>query len=177
MKVIKLKPVRSFCLIVDKINEIIAKSAAWLIIPLIITIGYEVVARYIFNSPTIWSYEMTYFISSLLIMMSMAYTFKIKGHVGIDILINKFPVRVQAFLFVLFSLVFFFPMWFLILKVMIPNVIFAFNSNEKSWVGSWLPVIWPFKAWIVTGLVMLFLQGVVEVIRNIEIIRTGREEQ
>lgn len=171
-----MKFIKGFCRFVDKFNEIIAKSASWLIILLLITIGYEVVARYVFNSPTIWSYEMTYFISSLLVMMGMAYTLKIKGHVGIDILIDKFPVKVKAILFVIFSLLFFFPMWLLILKVMIPNVISSFTSNEKSWVGSWLPIIWPFKAWIMMGLAMLFLQGVVEFIRNIAIIRTGGEE-
>lgn len=171
-----MKLIKGFCRFVDKFNEMMAKLASWLIILLLGTIGYEVVARYVFNKPTIWSYEMTYFISSLLVMMGMAYTLKIKGHVGIDILINKLPVRVQASLFVFFSILFFFPMWFLILKIMIPNVVASFISNEKSWVGSWLPIIWPFKAWTLMGLLMLFFQGIVEFIRNIAIIRTGGEE-
>ncbi len=170
-----MKMIKLFCLSIDKLNECIAKASAWLILILLSAIGYEVVARYVFNSPTIWSYEVTYFLSSFLIVMGMGYTLKRKGHVGVDILVNVFPMRARAALSIIFSLIFFFPMLFLIIKMMIPNVLFSFTSNEKSWVGSWLPIIWPFKSWILAGLVLLFLQGIVELIRDIAKLWSGRE--
>lgn len=161
------------CRFIDRFNEAVCRASSWLILVLLLTIGYEVAARYVFNRPTIWSYEVTYFLSSFLIVMGMGYTLRIKGHVAIDILADRMSPRGRAILSAVFSLLFFFPMWFLIIKIMVPNVLSSFASNEKSWVGSWLPVIWPFKAWILAGLVMLFLQGAVELARDVAAIRKG----
>ena len=171
----EMKMIKLFCLSIDRLNEYVAKASALLILILLSTIGYEVIARYVFNSPTIWSYEVTYFLSSFLIVMGMGYTLKKKGHVGVDIVLNAFSLKARAAFSIVFSLLFFFPMLFLIIKMMIPNVLFSFASNEKSWVGSWLPIIWPFKSWILAGLVLLFLQGIVELIRDIATLWSGRE--
>ncbi len=37
----------------------VAKLGAWLIIPMTFSLVYEVVLRYIFDSPTIWAYDTT----------------------------------------------------------------------------------------------------------------------
>ncbi|WLD93823.1 TRAP transporter small permease subunit [Alkalihalobacillus sp. AL-G] len=155
------------CAGIDWFNEKAAKVSAWAIVVLILTIVYEVISRYMFNSPTIWSYEMSYFLSSFLIMMAMAYTLQTKNHVNIDIIYNKLSRKMQLILSIIFTLLFFFPMWFLIVKQMIPNTIKSFTIGERSSYGSWLPLIWPFKAWILLGLIMLLLQGFIEFLRDI----------
>ncbi len=158
---------KKVCNGIDLINEKVAKISSWALIVLIIVITYEVISRYIFNHPTGWSFEMSYFLSSFLIIMTMAYTLQIKNHVNIDIFYNKFPRRVQLILSIIFTLLFFFPMWILLIQLMVPSVVDSFNKGERSSYGSWLPLIWPFKAWILIGLILLVLQGIVEFLKDI----------
>lgn len=153
--------------VIERFNKKASQISSWALLVLILIMAYEVVARYIFNSPTTWSYEMSYFLSSFFIMMSMAYTLQTKNHVSIDIIYNRFSERKKIILSLIFTLMFFFPMWTLIAYYMVPQVTNSFITNEKSSYGSWLPVIWPFKAWILFGLLMLLLQGLVEFIRDL----------
>jgi len=161
---------------IDRFNKKVFQISSWAILLLIFTMTYEVVSRYIFNSPTTWSYEMSYFLSSFFIMMSMAYTLQTKNHVSIDIIYNKFSENKKIILSLIFTIAFFFPMWTLISYYMVPQVINSFQTGEKSSYGSWLPVIWPFKLWILVGLLMLLLQGLVEFIRDLHrLIRGGNK--
>ncbi len=160
---------------IDKVNEILAKSCAWAMFLLVLTMTYEVIARYVFQSPTIWSYDLSYFLSSLAIMMGMAYTLKNKGHVNIDIFYGRLSPRGKAKVNVLFTLLLFFPLWVLMSSAMIEHVQFAWGMRERSWVGSWLPIIYPFKTWVTIGVIMLLLQGTVEFIRDLHITITGGE--
>jgi len=152
---------------IERFNKKAFEISSWALVVLILIMTYEVVARYVFNRPTTWSYEMSYFLSSFFIMMSMAYTLQTKNHVSIDIIYNRFSEKTKLILTLIFTVAFFFPMWALISYYMVPQVVHSFQTNERSSYGSWLPVIWPFKAWILFGLLMLLLQGLVEFIRDL----------
>lgn len=162
-----MKPLLQVFSYIDKFHEFVAKMTAWLIIVLIFTMTFEVGSRYLFSNPTIWSYDLSYFLSSLFLMFGMAYTLSVKGHVNIDIFYARFTPRVKAGFDIAFALLLFFPLWFLIIKLMIPHFQFSFNMNEKSSFGSWFPIIWPFKLWILLGLIMLLVQGIVEFLRDV----------
>jgi len=160
---------------IDKLNEVIAKIFSWAMLLLALTMTYEVISRYVFNHPTMWSYDVSYFLGSMTLMLGMAYTLRIKGHVYIDIIYDKFPKRIQALLYVVFGLLLFFPLWGMLLKVMIPHTLLSWANQEKSWVGSWQPIVYPFKTWVTAGVAMLFLQGVAEFIRDLTVLITGGE--
>lgn len=118
--------------IIDTLNEQIAKVFSYLNILLILTLTYEVVSRYAFNSPTQWSFDMTYFLSSLFLVLGMAYTWQIGGHVGVDLIARKLPKRLNALVFVVFMLVLFFVTWGSIVKVMIPHVKTSWLLKERA---------------------------------------------
>ncbi|MFZ5642049.1 MAG: TRAP transporter small permease subunit [Bacillota bacterium] len=160
---------------IDKFNEVVAKIFAWAMLALVLTMAYEVVARYVFNAPTLWSYDVSYFLGSLTLMLGMAYTLRIKGHVSIDIIYNRFSPRVRALLYVIFALFLFFPLWAMMVGVMIPHMMFSWAAQEKSWVGTWQPVIFPFKTWLTLGATMLLLQGIAEFIRDFVVLVKGGE--
>jgi TRAP-type mannitol/chloroaromatic compound transport system permease small subunit len=50
------------------------KLTAWLIIPMILSLAWEVVARYGFGSPTVWAYDMTFMLFGAFFMLGAAYT-------------------------------------------------------------------------------------------------------
>jgi len=50
---------KGFVETVDAISEKTGRVVRWIAVPMIIALIYEVFARYVFHSPTIWSYEIT----------------------------------------------------------------------------------------------------------------------
>lgn len=144
--------------IINIFNEKIAWIASFCIPLLILSLIYEVVARYAFNAPTTWSSDATYFLCSIALMFTMAYTWQVGGHVSVDMILVKLPVRVQAFLNVFFMLTMFFLCWFLIIWAMVPNAIESWRILERSSIG-YFPPIYPYKTWILIGTIMLVFQG------------------
>ena len=139
-----MKTVIAFMKIVDVINEKIAKIASYFLILLILSLVYEVFARYAFNAPTVWSSDATYFLCSIALIFAMAYTWQTGGHVSVDMILVKFSVKAQAFLNVFFMLTLFFVCWFLIIGAMIPHVIESWRILERSSIG-YFPPIYPYK--------------------------------
>lgn len=153
----------------------IARTFSYLIFLLILTLTYEVVARYGFNAPTQWSFDATYFISSLILILGMAYTWQQKGHVSVDLISSRMPRRVTAGLQVFFIITLFFLCWFNIARVMIPHLQMSWALKERSMTG-FMPPIYPYKTWIFVGIALLLLQGIVEFIKELRVLLTGKED-
>jgi TRAP-type mannitol/chloroaromatic compound transport system permease small subunit len=153
-----MKTIIAIMKIINIINERIARIASFCMPLLILSLIYEVVARYVFDAPTTWSSDATYFLSSLVLVLTLAYTWQVGGHVSVDMILVKFPVKVQAFLNVFFMLSMFFLCWFLIVWAMVPTVIESWRILERSTIG-YFPPIYPYKTWILIGTIMLVLQG------------------
>lgn len=120
---------------IDKLVEKVAKFSAWLFIPLVLTLVYEVTARYAFNAPTSWSFEITYFLSSFLLVMGMSYTMQVKQHVTIDVFYNNFSPRTRAIIDIVSTLLLFLPLWLIVLYFLIPYAYEAFVTGERNQVG------------------------------------------
>lgn len=159
--------------ILDLINERIARFFAWFILPIVLSLVYEVIMRYVFGSPTAWSFDVTYMLCSLFIIMGLGYNLQVKGHVSVDIVYNRFTPRVRALLYIIFSLILFFPCWVLIIKAMVPYLINSWTWKERATIGTWMPPIYPFKTWIFAGLILFILQGVSEFLKNLLVLLRG----
>lgn len=159
--------------ILDLINEKIAKVVSYLAIILILQLVYEVFCRYILDKPNIWSFDATYFISSFFIIFGMAYTWKIGGHVGVDLFSSKMQPRVKAAIFCIFMLVLFFPAWGNIVREMLINAIMSWSIHERSTAGS-MPPVYPYKTWMLAGVVMLMVQGVSQFLKSLHVVITGK---
>src|SRR5262245_63158788 len=46
--------------VIDAITEWSGKTVAWMIVPLFLSLTYEGIARYVFNAPTLWAYDLSY---------------------------------------------------------------------------------------------------------------------
>ena len=65
------------------------RIVGWLIIPMVLSLVWEVVARYWFNAPTVWAYDMTYMLYGTFFMLGWAYTLLRGGHIRTDSLYAK----------------------------------------------------------------------------------------
>ena len=157
----------------DSLSAWFGKTFGWLIMLMTIGVSYEVVVRYIFNAPTSWSLDVSFIMYGTLFMMGGAYTLSRGGHVRGDFLYRLWPVRVQASVDLLLYLIFFFPG--------VTALIFAgWKYAARSWGYGAVSVnspagipIFQFKAVIVVAGILLFIQGIAQVIRCILAIRDG----
>jgi len=77
---------------VTRILGYIAAAALFLMM-LLTTV--DVGGRYLFQAPIMGVYELTEFMMVCVVFFSLAYTQSRKGHVEVDILVGRFPKRVQ----------------------------------------------------------------------------------
>jgi TRAP-type mannitol/chloroaromatic compound transport system permease small subunit len=171
-----MKTVIAIMKMIEIFNEKVAKIASYCLILLILSLVYEVFARYVFSAPTAWSSDATYFLCSIALIFAMAYTWQTGGHVSVDMLLVKFPVKVQAFLNVFFMLILFFLCWFLIIGQMVPDAIQSWRILERSAIG-YFPPIYPYKTWILIGTLMLVIQGINVFIKELYRLIKGKELQ
>jgi TRAP-type mannitol/chloroaromatic compound transport system permease small subunit len=165
--------VTRFLLFIDLLSTWVGKCAGWLILVLTFGVSYEVFVRYVVGRPTTWAYDVSYISYGALFLLAGAYTLSRNGHVRGDMLYRLWPPRVQASLDLVLYLIFFFPG---VLALVYSGFLFARMSWMFKEVSVFSPAgapIFPLKALIpLTGL-LLFIQGVAEVIRCILCIRDG----
>ena len=80
----------------DQISLWSGRLTGWLIIPMVLSLVWEVVARYFFNAPTVWAYDMTYMLYGSFFMLGAAYTLMRGGHIRTDSLYGGWSVRKQG---------------------------------------------------------------------------------
>ena len=75
------------------------------LILMMLLVFIDVFLRYIFNSPVVGSVEIVEVMMVLVVALGIAYTGINKGHISVDLLVSRFPQRVQTVIDILNSLV------------------------------------------------------------------------
>ena len=132
---------------------------------------YEVVARYVFNSPTNWAHESMFLMFGMQYLLSGAYALKEESHVRVDVIYGLFSPRARAWIDVVTSLFFF----IFTITLMLTGFLFAFDSMDVWEVSftEWAIQYWPVKLTIGIGALLLLLQGIARLIRDVTYLRSN----
>ena len=159
--------------IIDKFTDTIGLCVAWLNIPLVLAVAYEVIARYFFHRPTIWSFDVTYMLYGTIFMLGAAYALHKGAHIRTDFFYDRWSVRTKGMVDSISYVVFFFPSIILFLVASSSEAWYAWTINETSEQTPWRPILWPYKTVVPLTCVLLLLQGVSEVVKSVYAWRTG----
>ena len=160
--------------VIDTISEWSGRVVAWLIIPLVAGATYEVIARYGFNRPTIWAYDLSYMLYGAHFMLGAGYTLLKGGHIRTDILYQNWSPRTQGRVDALLYLLLFFPGMIFFFWMGAQEGVQSMLIGERSDASPWRPILYPLKLVIpVTALLILF-QGVSELIKSAHLALKGR---
>lgn len=141
--------------------------AAFIIYPaLILTMLYEVLARYAFNAPTVWAFDITFMLHGALFMLTGGYALQRNAHVRIDVLSTRLPVPIQHAVNLLTYVLFFLPAVWIFADAAVRRAYSAYATGEVEIVSSWGPAVWPFFTALALGLVILWLQSFIETLRH-----------
>jgi TRAP-type mannitol/chloroaromatic compound transport system permease small subunit len=164
---------QKFLLSVDRLSTRAGQVSAFAVVLLTAMICWEVVSRYIFNSPNDWVFDISYMLYGVLFMMAGAYTLSKNGHVRGDVLYGFFQPRTQAALDLLLYFVFFIPG---IVALVYAGFNFAADSlaiNEHTTQTANGPPLYPYKMIIPIAGGLLLIQGFAEIVRCIICLKTG----
>lgn len=158
---------------IDRISDVSGRWISWFVLVFTLMLGYEVAARYVFNSPTVWAFDLSYMLGGSYFLLGEAYCLLKRRHVRIDIFYNRFSHRKQAWVDIVFSIFFFFPLWCGLLYALIPHVVMSWQIAERAEGGTWLPPIYPFKTVMPVAIFLFVLQGIAEFLRSLLVILKG----
>ena len=141
--------------------------AGFVLFPALILVGlYEVVARYAFNAPTIWAFDITFMVHGALFMLTGAYGLQKNVHVRIDVLSSRLPMAVQHIANILSYVFLFVPAIWIVADAAFRRSYSAFVTDEVELVSAWAPIVWPFYTALAIGLFALWLQACIETVRH-----------
>ena len=149
----------------DTVARAAGKAVAWLILPMVLSLVWEVVARYAFNAPTVWAYDMTFMLYGTFFMLGSAWTLGEGGHIRTDSYYGRWSERTRARVDLVCYVVFFFPAMAVLTWLGWEYFLKSFGQNERIVTSPWLPVVWPFKFVMPATAVLLLVQGVSECIK------------
>lgn len=155
--------------IIDAINEWIGKISSFLMAVMTLIVVYEVIMRYVFNAPTIWSFETTIMLYGSYFMLTAGYTLLNNAHVSVDFFYETRTKRGKAILDLISYFVFFFPFIFVILWEGAKYAAESWAIWEHSW-SVFGPPLYPYKTVIPVTAFLLLIQGIAIFIRNLNIV-------
>jgi TRAP-type mannitol/chloroaromatic compound transport system permease small subunit len=161
--------------LVDKFTDWTGTFVSWFSVPLVFAVAYEVVARYLFNAPTIWVFDVTYMLYGSLFMLGAAYALHKGAHIRTDFFWEQFPIRTKGLIDTIAYVVFFFPGLLALLFISGNEAIYAWRINETSDQSAWRPILWPFKGMVPLACLLLLIQGFSEFLKSLYMARTGLE--
>lgn len=166
--------VRRFLWVIDSVSTWAGKASAWLIIMLMLVVCAEVFKRYILNAPTAWIFDFSNMLYGTLFMMCGAYALAQNAHVRGDFLYSSMRPRTQAALDLALYVLFFLPGIAALIYAGTEYAADSWRINEHSNVTADGPPVYHFKSVIPLAGVLVLLQGLAEIVRSIECLRTGK---
>ena len=155
---------------IDRLNTAIGKSAYWLILVAVLVSAINAIVRKAFDvSSNAWL-ELQWQLFGAVFMLCAAYTFLKNEHIRIDIINSRLPKAVRDWIDLLGHFLFLMPFVILMIVDGVPFFITSYLQNEQSSNAGGLPQ-WPAKALIPLGFMLLFLQGISEIIKRIAVMR------
>lgn len=160
---------------IDKFTDRTGTVISWLSLVLVGAVTYEVIARYVFNAPTIWAFDVTFMSYGALFMLGAAYALHKGAHIRTDFFWDTFSTRTKGIIDSVSYIVFFFPSLLLLLILSWHETVYAYQINELSDQTPWRPILWPFKSVVPLTCVLLMIQGASELLKSLYMVRTGIE--
>ena len=153
--------------LVDTVNEK-ARFLGVLYVIMTFVMAYEVVARFVFNAPTKWAWDVNIQLLCFTVIMSGGYTLLHKGHVRMDLFYSRWSARKRAWVDLSTS---FLPIVFCSLLLMesfdLARESIALREVDEGLLHA---PLYPLRVAVVFGIFLFLAQVLAEVLRSLLII-------
>jgi len=155
---------------IDRINSIIGRGMSWMIlVAVLVSAGNAVVRKVLNTSSNAWL-ELQWYLFGAAFLGAAAYTLKENEHIRIDIIYGMWSRRRQHWIDLIGHVLFLMPFVTLMIWYLYPWVMRSYARGEVSNNAGGL-VLWPAKMMLLIAFIMLFFQGISEIIKKIAVMR------
>ena len=159
----------AFSRAIDRVTTFVGKSVMWLILLAVLVSAGNAVVRKTFNySSNAWL-ELQWYLFGAAFMLAAAYTLCQNEHVRVDVFYATRKRATQHWIDLFGHVVFLLPFVVLMAWLLWPYTVQAFRNGDVSSNAGGL-VIWPARALIFAGFVLLSFQALSEIIKKVAVI-------
>ena len=163
---------KQFQILIDKLTDNIANGLLYILIVLIVLVFSTVFFRYVFNMSYIIIQEIIMYLHALIFMFGISYALKENSHVKIDVLYNSLNKRTQRVISIAGLVSFILPTALFIIYISIDMVTQSWMILEGSSEAGGLDLVFILKSLIPISGILIFLQGISELIKHIRVSRS-----
>ncbi len=157
---------------IDAVSEWSGRIFSWLVVAIISLSLFEVFTRRFLGKPTIWTHEIISYLFCGAVLLTIGYTMKYKAHANVDLIYEKLSPKTQAILdligYALFSV-------FFTIVVLYEGTRFAaisWSMMERT-PSAFNFYIFPAKTMLPVGFLLVALQMISDIIKNIVFLAKG----
>lgn len=159
---------RAYVRWVEVINYRIGRVVVYLLFVMMAILLWSSISKTFFV-PSLWTLEMAQFMLVAYYVLGGPYSLQMGVHVRMDLLYSRWTRRQQAWVdaFTVIALLVYLGVF---VWGGISSTIYAIEYGERSY-SAWRPVMWPIKSLMVVAGVLMLLQAVAILIRDIATVR------
>jgi len=155
---------------IDRITELIGKSVMWLILLAVLVSASNAVIRKTLNySSNAWL-ELQWYLFGAAFMLAAAYTLKQNEHIRVDIFYSSRSRATQHWIDLFGHIFFLLPFVLLMSWQLVPYALRAWTNGDISTNAGGL-IIWPARAVLAAGFILLSVQAISEIIKKVAVIQ------
>lgn len=162
-----MQALTSFADRIDRLTAAIGRTAAWLVLAVVLLQFALVVARYLFGLGSVWLTETVIYAHAGVFMLAAAWTLRLGGHVRVDILYASASVRTKALVDLVGAVLLLLPFMLVLFALSVPYAARSWAIFEHSQEASGLPLVFVLKTLIPLFASLMALQGISQTIRAI----------
>lgn len=155
-------------MIIDFIVKWTAKLLPSVCVFLIAVMSYEVIMRYVFDSPTSFAYDVSRMMGATIIVLGWAYVHQRKEHIRVDVLYIRLSNKGKAMFDAVLTVIFFFPLISGLVWFAATALLDAFRFGEVLVETTSKYPAWPIRSIYFIGVSLLLLQGIVTFVRDLQ---------
>lgn len=154
---------------IDAATAFVGRAVKWLILVAVLVSAGNAIIRKVFDlSSNAWL-ELQWYLFGAVFMLAAAYTLQKNEHIRIDVLSARLKKRTRDWIDLICHIVFLLPFVLMMVWLSTPFVIESYVSQEMSMNSGGL-IIWPAKATILAGFILLLAQAISEIIKRIAVL-------
>lgn len=155
---------------IDALSETVGRAVKWLILAaVLVSAGNAVVRKVLSTSSNAWL-ELQWYLFGAAFMLASAQVLKNNEHIRIDIVYGAFRQRTRQWIDLFGHVFFLLPFVAVMSWMLVPYAWAAWRSGQISTNAGGL-MIWPARAILAAGFLLLLAQAVSEIIKKIAILQ------
>jgi len=157
------------------VSRLLGRVLAVVFLLMTLNVFFDVVMRYFFRNSSVGMQEMEWHLFAVIILFGVSVALLEEGHVRVDFLYDRFPVRKKALINIVGTVFFLTPLACLIFFGSLEFVRDSYNIKEISENPGGLPYRYVIKGMIPLSFAVLIFTAIGYTVKNINLYRQGEQ--